>query len=79
MRTIKHIHQLLNWPSFQWDAIEISPILAQVRHQQGLLVGRMDGLGFKYKEEAVLQTLTQEVIKTSEIEGENLNEEQVRS
>lgn len=79
MRTMKYIHQLLDWPEFKWDHIAISKILAQVRHQQGLLMGRMEGLGFKYKEEAVLQTLTQEVLKTSEIEGENLNEEQVRS
>lgn len=74
-----YIHQLAKWPEFKWDNSEISPILAKVRHQQGLLMGRMDGLGFNYKEEAVLQTLTQEVIKSSEIEGENLNVDQVRS
>lgn len=74
-----YIHQLAKWPEFEWDHSEISPILAQVRHKQGLHMGRMDVLGFKYKEEVVLQTLTQEVIKSSEIEGENLNVDQVRS
>jgi Fic family protein len=74
-----YIHQLTVWPAFKWENEVISPILAKLRHQQGLLMGKMNGLGFKYKEEAVLQTLTQEVIKSSEIEGENLNAEQVRS
>lgn len=79
LRRMIYIHQLKNWPAFKWDNEQISSILALLRHQQGLLVGKMSGLGFKYTEEAVLQTLTQEVIKSSEIEGENLNADQVRS
>jgi Fic family protein len=76
---MRYIHQHKDWPKFTWNNTDISRVLAHVRHQQGLLMGRMDGLGFKFKEEAVLQTLTLEIIKSSEIEGEKLNEEQVRS
>src|SRR6202011_4554121 len=53
--------------------------LAAVRHRQGRLIGRMESLGFPLRAEAVLQTLTQDVLKSSEIEGEILNKEQVRS
>ena len=53
--------------------------LAAVRHQQGRLIGRMEALGFPLRAEAVLQTLTEEVLKSSEIEGEMLDREQVRS
>src|SRR5208283_2656338 len=52
---------------------------ARVRHRQGRLIGRMEGLGFQLKAEAVLQTLTEEILKSSEIEGEVLDKEQVRS
>lgn len=47
--------------------------LAAVRHHQGRLIGRMEGLGFQLREEAVLQSLTEEVLKSSEIEGEQLD------
>ena len=57
----------------------LGPKLAEVRHRQGRLLGRMESLGFKLREEATLQTLTEEVVKTSEIEGEILDKEQVRS
>ncbi len=57
----------------------LSDPLAAVRHRQGRLVGRMEGLGFSLRNEAVLQTLTQDVMKTSEIEGEKLDQDQVRS
>ena len=53
--------------------------LSEVRHRQGLLVGQMGALGFPLQEEAVLSTLTEEVIKSSEIEGEILDRDQVRS
>jgi Fic family protein len=53
--------------------------LAGVRHQQGRLIGRMEALGFRFRQEAVLHTLTSDVLKTSEIEGEKLDAEQVRS
>ena len=67
------------WPALTWRDTEIMTILAAVRHDQGRLAGRMEGLGFKLREEAALQTLTQDVMKTSEIEGEVLDAAQVRS
>jgi Fic family protein len=74
-----YIHELDDWPSFDWASEPISGLLAKVRHRQGRLVGRMEGLGFRMREEAVLATLTQDVLKSSEIEGEMLEREQVRS
>jgi len=74
-----YLHQLADWPKFRWDAAKLSDQLALVRHQQGRLIGQMEGLGFKLKQEAILNTLTADVLKTSEIEGENLDADQVRS
>lgn len=53
--------------------------LGAVRHRQGRLIGRMEALGFELRSQATLQTMTEEVLKTSEIEGEILDREQVRS
>lgn len=78
MRRI-YIHQLKEWPDFQWNRERISTLLAEVRYRQGRLLGHMEGLGFRLKEEATLQTLTMDVLKSSEIEGEILNPDQVRS
>src|SRR5436305_743982 len=75
----KYIYQLKTWPEFRWDHKRIEEPLASVSRQQGRLIGRMEGLGFQLREEASFQALTQEVLKTSEIEGEMLNIEQVRS
>src|SRR5271167_1260579 len=74
-----YIHTQEDWPRFRWNRESLSVRLASVRHEQGRLLGRMEALGFKFRQEAVLQTLTQDVIKSSEIEGETLDEEQVRS
>ena len=74
-----YIYQYQQWPKFSWDMETLAPLLASVRHKQGKLSGRMIGLGFRQQEEAELLTLTQDVLKTSEIEGEVLNPEQVRS
>lgn len=74
-----YIHELPDWPRFRWDHERLAGLLAQVRHQQGRLIGRMGGLGFSLQNEAVLQTLTQDVMKSSEIEGELLDQDQVRS
>jgi len=74
-----YIHELPDWPKFKWSAEELSNPLAFVRHRQGRLIGRMEALGFQLQAEAVLQTLTQDVLKSSEIEGEMLDTEQVRS
>lgn len=73
------IHEHQNWPNFTWDAEALNSKLADVRHRQGRLLGRMEGLGFELKREACLSTLTKDVVKTSAIEGENLNPEEVRS
>jgi len=75
----KYIHQLPNWPEFHWNQENLAAPLAAVRHRQGRLIGRMEALGFPQQNEAVLKTLTLDVLKSSEIEGEILNPEQVRS
>ena len=75
----KYIHQLSAWPNFQWDQERLLNPLAQVRHEQGRLVGRVEGLGFSLRAEAELKTLTLDVLKSSEIEGEILDAGQVRS
>ena len=77
MRT--YIHELTDWPKFRWSEDEVASQLIRVRHRQGRLIGRMEGLGFQLKAEAVLQTLTEEIVKSSEIEGEALDKHQVRS
>jgi Fic family protein len=74
-----YIHELPNWPRFRWDSDGLAKQLAAVRLRQGRLIGRMQALGFRQQEEAVLATLTQDVLKSSEIEGEILDREQVRS
>ncbi len=74
-----YIHERADWPAFTWDRAGLADLLAEVRHQQGRLLGRMESLGFTLREEATLQTLTQDVVKSSEIEGEHLDTEQVRS
>lgn len=76
---LKYIHELPEWPNFQWDQTALAEKLAAVRHRQGRLIGRMEGLGFALRNEAVFQTLTQDVLKSSEIEGEILDQDQVRS
>lgn len=74
-----YIYELPDWPDFIWENERLAPQLAAVRHRQGRLLGRMEALGFPLRTEAVLQTLTLDVLKSSEIEGEILNPDQVRS
>src|SRR5271154_6217492 len=74
-----YIHELQDWPRFNWTREQLAEALAAVRHQQGRLIGHMEALGFNLRQEAVLQTLTADVLKSSEIEGEKLDAEQVRS
>ena len=74
-----YIHELQDWPHFRWTEKVLAGELATVRHHQGRLLGRMESLGFKLREEATLRTLTEEVVKSSEIEGEMLDQDQVRS
>lgn len=74
-----YIYQQSDWPNFRWSDETLAQRLAAVRHRQGRLIGRMEALGFTLRAEAVLQTLTEDVLKSSEIEGELLDKEQVRS
>jgi len=74
-----YIHDLADWPQFRWSHKSLAEQLAAVRHRQGRLIGRMEGLGLKLRAEATLRTLTEDVVKSSEIEGEILNKDQVRS
>jgi Fic family protein len=74
-----YIYQLPDWQKFHWNHKALAKQLAAVRHRQGRLIGHMRALGFPLREEAILATLTEDVIKSSEIEGEILDKEQVRS
>ncbi|HLG95508.1 MAG TPA: Fic family protein [Bryobacteraceae bacterium] len=74
-----YIHDLSAWPDFYWNRERLAELLAAVRHKQGRLIGHMEALGFRFRQEAVLETLTADVLKSSEIEGETLDAGQVRS
>lgn len=74
-----YIHQLNEWPGFRWTSERLSTLLADAHRNQGRLIGQMESLGFALRSEAELQALTEEVIKSSEIEGERLDKDQVRS
>lgn len=74
-----YVHQQANWPHFHWDVARVAPLLAAVRYEQGRLLGRMASFGFQLCQEAMLQTLTEDALKTSKIEGETLDLTQVRS
>ncbi len=75
----KYIYQHDNWPNFVWDINELSDLLAEVRYKQGRLIGRMEALGFDLQNEAFLETLTADILKSNEIEGIVLNKREVRS
>jgi Fic family protein len=75
----KYIYEYANWPEFFWRERDISALFGEVRNLQGRIFAQMNMLGFSAKEEASLATMTLDVLKTSEIEGENLDYEQVRS
>lgn len=74
-----YIHQRPGWPTFSWDESVVLQRLTEVRYKQGRLLGKMEGLGFQLREEASLGVLTLDVTKTSEIEGEIMQADQVRS
>ncbi len=76
---MSYIHELEAWPKFYWDTEKLSPLVANIRHKQGLLVGRMSALGFQHRSEASLEVLATDVVKSSAIEGEKLDPEEVRS
>ncbi len=74
-----YIHELLEWPDFAWEMRALAMALAAVRHKQGKHLGRMEALGFDLRAEASLTALTDEVVKSSAIEGESLDTDEVRS
>jgi len=74
-----YIYERPDWPKFRWDSVQLTPALAACRHQQGRLLGQMEALGFPAPTGAVLQTLTDDVVKSSEIEGDTLDAQKVRS
>lgn len=76
---VMYNHELEAWPQFVWDQEKLIPLLAHVRHEQGRLTGNMELIGFYFQKEALLETVTQDVVKSSEIEGEILDQSQVRS
>jgi Fic family protein len=78
-RKRRYIHERSEWPTFHWAQERLAKPLASVRHHQGRLLGHMQALGFPLQQEAVLQTLTEDVVKSSDIEGEKLDAGQVRS
>ena len=74
-----YLYQRLEWPNFSWNIDEVNQLLLPFKYRQGRLLGKMENLGFLDQEQAVLETMTEEIIKTSEIEGEVLNGDEVRS
>lgn len=76
---LKYIWQQAEWPQWSFNSAAFSQLLSQVNLERGRLLGSMQTLGFKLAEEASLKVLTSEVVKSSEIEGEQLNPEAVRS
>jgi len=74
-----YIHERPGWPDFTWDSVALAGVLAALRHKQGRHLGRMEALGFELRTQASLTVLTAEVVKSSAIEGEDLNPEEVRS
>lgn len=74
-----YLHNRENWTDFRWDNDKLLPLLGRVRNLQGRLLGRMSAVGFPLQGEAMLATITLDILKSSEIEGELLNKIQVRS
>ena len=74
-----YLHERKNWWRFQYDNEKILNLLGEVRSKQGLMLGRMSSLGFDFQDEAMLTTMSLELVRSSEIEGENLNLSEVRS
>lgn len=74
-----YIHEQADWPKLHWNSEALTGLLAEVRHRQGRLLGQMQALGFGLQEEAVLRTLTEDVVKSSAIEGQELDPAAVRS
>jgi Fic family protein len=78
-RLLPYIYQKTSWPAFEWRQEQLMPLLGKVRHFQGKLTGKMESFGFDLQNDAVLETVTLDVLKSTEIEGQFLNPQQVRS
>ena len=76
---MKYIYQNPDWHNFMWHGEKIQKLLLDIKKAQGYLLGRMDSLGFDVKNNALLQVLTENIIKSSEIEGQILDKHIVRS
>lgn len=74
-----YIHEIPEWPHFRWNLAHLAPRLAEVRYRQGRLIGRLKSFGVDLRAEANLQTLTEDVVTSSAIEGDVLDRDQVRS
>ncbi|MBC8424579.1 Fic family protein [bacterium] len=73
------IHEIPDWPEFTWDTNALTRGLSAVSHKQGKHLGKMEALGFELRTEASITTLTDEIVKSSAIEGETLDSDEVRS
>src|SRR5882672_963046 len=76
---LMYLWEHAKWPDLTWDAGRLAALLAEASREQGRLLGRMQDLGFDLRREAHLSTLTEDVVRSSEIEGEKLDSDQVRS
>src|ERR1700684_2962456 len=74
-----YIYNNKDWPKFTWDSSRLVSPLSAARYNQGKLLGKMQDLGYQLQNEATLAALTEETVKSSAIEGEELNPESVRS
>jgi len=74
-----YIYEQNDYPNFTWQDEKLIFLLAKVRHLQGKIIGKMESLGFELQNEATLETIVLDVVKSTEIEGENLDVQQVRS
>lgn len=74
-----YIWQASDWPNWRYDLASLAAPLAEASRAQGLLLGRLADVGMALRDQANLVALTEDVIKTSEIEGERLDAESVRS
>lgn len=76
---MKYIYQNADWHSFTYFGDKIQNLLLEIKKAQGYLLGKMDASGFDVKNNALLQVLTENIIKSSEIEGQILDKHIVRS
>ncbi len=74
-----YIQEQQDWPHFRWDYKKLSDLLPEVSFLRGKLLGTMKSLGFSFQQEAILQNMSAEIVKSSEIEGVLLNMDQVMS